>query len=136
MHHRFCDIAFTTSAFGEQVPQRSRHGCVKLTPAHVRSLAQKSLSDDKIAVLATVDGCSLGKDSETGRQHVRRLGGPARFVHMFDRKNVAWADFSSDRHYVSNGNAVLSCSSVCRKSLTIIPANYVNSIDGISRISP
>jgi predicted pyridoxine 5'-phosphate oxidase superfamily flavin-nucleotide-binding protein len=62
------------------------------------------VDDDLAAFLAAQTSLFLGTASADGQPYIQHRGGPPGFVRVLDPQTLAFADFSGNRQYITQGN--------------------------------
>ncbi len=95
------DIAFTPSVKAVQVRKGSRRGY-----AHMEEGPgwQSQITPDLAAFIEEQISTFLGTASADGQPYIQHRGGPPGFLHVLDERTIAFADFSGNRQYISQGN--------------------------------
>jgi predicted pyridoxine 5'-phosphate oxidase superfamily flavin-nucleotide-binding protein len=61
--------------------------------------------DDRLTdVLANANSFYLATASASGQPYIQHRGGPKGFIHILDRKTIAFVDYGGNRQYISLGN--------------------------------
>jgi uncharacterized protein len=95
------DIAFTPTIKAIQTRKGSRR-----TYAHMEEGGawRTTITPDLKAFIAAQTSIFLGTASGDGQPYIQHRGGPAGFLHVLDDKTIAFADFSGNRQFISQGN--------------------------------
>jgi uncharacterized protein len=95
------DVAFTPAVKAIQSRKGSREGY-----AHVEENGGwRTEVDEKLtAFLANQDSLFLATASADGQPYVQHRGGPKGFVRILDKTTLAFADYSGNRQYITQGN--------------------------------
>jgi uncharacterized protein len=95
------DVAFTPAVKAIQARKGSREAY-----AHVeRNGGWRSEIDDRLAaMLAQTDSFYLATATADGQPYIQHRGGPKGFVKVLDRRTLAFADYSGNRQYITQGN--------------------------------
>ena len=62
------------------------------------------IDDDLAAFLAAQDSLFLATASADGQPYIQHRGGPKGFVKILDKNTIAFADYSGNRQYITQGN--------------------------------
>jgi predicted pyridoxine 5'-phosphate oxidase superfamily flavin-nucleotide-binding protein len=62
------------------------------------------IDDDLAAFLAAQDSLFLATATADGQPYIQHRGGPKGFVKILDKNTVAFADYSGNRQYITQGN--------------------------------
>ena len=65
---------------------------------------QSEIDDNLVAFLATRTSFYLATASADGQPYIQHRGGPAGFIHVLDKSTLAFADFSGNRQFITQGN--------------------------------
>ena len=95
------DIAFTPAVKAEQEKRGSRTGYARM--AEKRDW-QNTITDDLKAFIAERDSFYLATSSKDGQPYIQHRGGPKGFLHVLDKRILAFADYSGNRQYITPGN--------------------------------
>ena len=63
-----------------------------------------TITPDLAAFIAAQTSVFLATASADGQPYIQHRGGPAGFLRVLDDKTIAFADFSGNRQYISQGN--------------------------------
>jgi uncharacterized protein len=94
------DIAFTPSVKAIQDRKGSRAGYHK---TEVRGWRTK-ITPDLVEFIAAQTSFMLATASADGQPYIQHRGGPAGFLRVLDENTLAFADFSGNRQYITQGN--------------------------------
>jgi hypothetical protein len=95
------DVAFSPAVKAIQARKGSRDGY-----AHVEQTRgwHTEISDDLSEFLAETTSFYLATASADGQPYVQHRGGPKGFIKVLDKQTLAFADFSGNRQYITQGN--------------------------------
>jgi uncharacterized protein len=95
------DIAFTPAVKTIQARKGSRDAY-----AHVEeSGGWRTEIDDKLkGFLAATDSFYLATATANGQPYIQHRGGPKGFIKLLDKNTIAFADYSGNRQYITQGN--------------------------------
>ncbi len=95
------DVAFTPAVKAIQARKGSRDAY-----AHVEeSGGWRTEIDEKLAgFLSETNSFYLATATADGQPYIQHRGGPKGFVKIIDKNTIAFADFSGNRQYVTQGN--------------------------------
>ncbi len=95
------DVAFSPAVKSIQPRKGSRRGY-----AHVEGVTgwQTTLSPEIVAFIEAQISVFLATASADGQPYVQHRGGPPGFLHVLDDHTIAFADFTGNRQYISQGN--------------------------------
>jgi len=100
-HTYSSDVAFTPAVKSIQTRKGSRKSY-----AHVEENGgwRTEVDDDLAAFLAESNSLFLATASADGQPYMQHRGGPKGFVKVLDKHTLAFADFSGNRQYITQGN--------------------------------
>lgn len=94
------DVAFTPAVKAIQARKGSREAY-----AHVEQRGWRTEVDETLAAfLADANSFYLATASADGQPYIQHRGGPKGFLKVLDKQTLAFADFSGNRQYLSQGN--------------------------------
>ena len=95
------DVAFTPAVKAIQARKGSRDAY-----AHVEeSGGWRTEIDDKLkGFLAATDSFYLATATADGQPYIQHRGGPKGFIKLLDKTTIAFADYSGNRQYITQGN--------------------------------
>jgi uncharacterized protein len=95
------DIAFTPTVKGIQARKGSRH-----TYANVEAHGgwRTEIDEDLASRLADANSIYFATASADGQPYIQHRGGPKGFVRILDKNTIAFADYSGNRQYITQGN--------------------------------
>jgi predicted pyridoxine 5'-phosphate oxidase superfamily flavin-nucleotide-binding protein len=95
------DVAFTPAVKAIQTAKGSREAY-----AHVEARGGwRTEIDDKLAAfLADANSLYFATASADGQPSIQHRGGPKGFVRILDKNTLAFADYSGNRQYITQGN--------------------------------
>ena len=101
IHTYSSDIAFTPTVKAIQTRKGSRSGY-----AHVEENGgwRTEVDDNLAAFLAEANSFFLATASADGQPYMQHRGGPKGFVKILDKQTLAFADYSGNRQYITQGN--------------------------------
>jgi uncharacterized protein len=101
IHTYSSDIAFTPTVKAIQTRKGSRSGY-----AHVEENGgwRTEIDDNLAAFLAEANSLFLATASADGQPYMQHRGGPKGFVKILDKQTLAFADYSGNRQYITQGN--------------------------------
>ena len=101
LHIYSSDIAFTPTVKAIQTRKGSRSGY-----AHVEENGgwRTEVDDNLAAFLAEANSFFLATASADGQPYMQHRGGPKGFVKILDKQTLAFADYSGNRQYITQGN--------------------------------
>jgi predicted pyridoxine 5'-phosphate oxidase superfamily flavin-nucleotide-binding protein len=95
------DVAFTPAVKAVQARKGSRNAY-----AHVEQKGgwRTEIDEDLTAFLAETNSLFFATASADGQPTIQHRGGPKGFVRILDKKTIAFADYSGNRQYITQGN--------------------------------
>jgi predicted pyridoxine 5'-phosphate oxidase superfamily flavin-nucleotide-binding protein len=95
------DVAFSPAVKAIQARKGSRDAY-----AHVEARGgwRTEIDDNLAALLADADSLYFATASADGQPYIQHRGGPRGFVKVLDSTTIAFADYSGNRQYISQGN--------------------------------
>jgi uncharacterized protein len=101
IHTYSSDVAFTPAVKAIQVRKGSRD-----TYAHVEQNGgwRTEVDANLTAFLAAQDSLFLATASADGQPYIQHRGGPKGFVKVLDKNTLAFADYSGNRQFITQGN--------------------------------
>ncbi len=100
LHTYSSDVAFTPAVKSIQSRKGSREAY-----AHVEQRGWRTEIDANLAgFLAEADSLYFSTASSDGQPYIQHRGGPKGFVKILDKNTIAFADYSGNRQYITQGN--------------------------------
>ena len=95
------DVAFTPAVKAIQTRKGSRDAY-----AHVEARGgwRTEVDDNLAAFLADANSLYFATASADGQPYIQHRGGPKGFIRMLDKTTLAFADYSGNRQYITQGN--------------------------------
>src|SRR5947209_9513195 len=95
------DVAFTPAVKSIQTRKGSRDAY-----AHVEQRGgwRTEIDDNLAGFLAQTNSFYLATASADGQPYIQHRGGPKGFIKMLDKNTLAFADYSGNRQYITQGN--------------------------------
>jgi uncharacterized protein len=95
------DVAFTPAVKAIQARKGSRDAY-----AHVEQKGgwRTEIDDNLAEFLAGTDSIYFATASADGQPYIQHRGGPKGFVKILDKNTLAFADYSGNRQYITQGN--------------------------------
>jgi predicted pyridoxine 5'-phosphate oxidase superfamily flavin-nucleotide-binding protein len=95
------DVAFTPAVKAIQARKGSRE-----TYAHVEARGgwRTEIDENLAAFLAQANSLYFATASAAGQPYIQHRGGPKGFVRILDKTTLAFADYSGNRQYITQGN--------------------------------
>src|SRR5882757_2879312 len=95
------DVAFTPAVKAVQTRKGSRDGYAQVE----QNGGWRTEIDEKLAgFLAETNSFFLATASADGQPYIQHRGGPKGFVKIIDKNTIAFADYSGNRQYITQGN--------------------------------
>src|SRR5882757_1070585 len=95
------DVAFTPAVKAIQTRKGSRDGYAQVE----QSGGWRTEIDEKLAgFLGETNSFYLATASADGQPYIQHRGGPKGFVKIVDKSTIAFADYSGNRQYITQGN--------------------------------
>ena len=101
MQERISDIAFTNTVKVIQERKGSRASYEKMG---AKGGWRDRVTEELAAFIADRDSFYLGTANSDGQPYIQHRGGPKGFLRVVDDKTLAFADFTGNRQYISQGN--------------------------------
>jgi hypothetical protein len=100
-HTYSSDVAFTPAVKAIQARKDSRNAY-----AHVEQNGgwRTGINDDLAAFLAETSSLYMATATANGQPYIQHRGGPKGFVKILDNNTLAFADYSGNRQYITQGN--------------------------------
>jgi predicted pyridoxine 5'-phosphate oxidase superfamily flavin-nucleotide-binding protein len=95
------DVAFTPAVKAVQVRKGSRDAYARVEQD---GGWRTEIDDDLAAFLADQTSLFLATASADGQPYLQHRGGPKGFVKILDKNTLAFADYSGNRQYITQGN--------------------------------
>src|SRR5690242_20950218 len=101
IHTYSSDVAFTPAVKAIQAKKGSREAY-----QHVEQNGgwRTEIDENLAAFLAGATSFYLATASRDGQPYIQHRGGPKGFVRVLDKNTIAFADFSGNRQYITQGN--------------------------------
>ena len=101
VHTYSSDVAFTPAVKAIQTRKGSRESY-----AHVEERGgwRSEIDENLAGFLAETSSFYLATASADGRPYIQHRGGPKGFVKILDKNTIAFADYSGNRQYITQGN--------------------------------
>jgi predicted pyridoxine 5'-phosphate oxidase superfamily flavin-nucleotide-binding protein len=95
------DVAFTAAVKAIQARKGSRDAY-----AHVEQRGgwRTEIDENLAAFLADTNSIYFATASADGQPYIQHRGGPKGFVKILDKSTIAFADYSGNRQYITQGN--------------------------------
>jgi predicted pyridoxine 5'-phosphate oxidase superfamily flavin-nucleotide-binding protein len=95
------DVAFTPAVKAVQARKGSRNANARVEQ---NGGWRTEIDDDLAAFLAGQDSLFFATASADGQPYIQHRGGPKGFVRILDKNTLAFADYSGNRQYITQGN--------------------------------
>jgi uncharacterized protein len=95
------DVAFSPAVKAIQARKGSRDAYARVEQ---NGGWRTEIDDDLAAFLAAQDSLFLATASADGQPYIQHRGGPKGFVKILDKNTLAFADYSGNRQYITQGN--------------------------------
>ncbi|HEV7603133.1 MAG TPA: pyridoxamine 5'-phosphate oxidase family protein [Bradyrhizobium sp.] len=95
------DVAFTPAVKAVQARKGSRNSYAQVEQ---NGGWRTEIDDDLAAFLAGQDSLFFATASADGQPTIQHRGGPKGFVRILDNNTIAFADYSGNRQYITQGN--------------------------------
>jgi uncharacterized protein len=101
VHTYSSDVAFTPAVKAIQTRKGSREGY-----AHVEERGgwRTEIDENLAGFLAETNSFFPATASADGQPYIQHRGGPKGFVKILDKNTIAFADYSGNRQYITQGN--------------------------------
>ena len=101
VHTYSSDVAFTPAVKAIQARKGSREGYARVEETG----GWRTEIDENLAgFLGETNSFYLATASGTGHPYIQHRGGPKGFVKIIDKNTIAFADYSGNRQYITQGN--------------------------------
>jgi uncharacterized protein len=95
------DVAFTPSVRAIQARKGSREACARVEQ---QGGWRTEIDENLAAFLADTNSFYLATSSRDGQPYIQHRGGPKGFVKVLDKQTIAFADYSGNRQFITQGN--------------------------------
>src|SRR5947209_3034107 len=95
------DVAFTPAVKAVQARKGSRGAYARTEQG---AGWRTEVDDDLAAFLSSADSLYLATATADGQPYIQHRGGPKGFVKVLDKTTLAFADYSGNRQYITQGN--------------------------------
>jgi hypothetical protein len=100
-HGSSSDVAFTAAVKAIQARKGSREAYANV---EARGGWRTEIDENLAAFLADSNSLYFATASADGQPYIQHRGGPKGFVKVLDKSTLAFADFSGNRQYITQGN--------------------------------
>src|SRR3981189_774824 len=101
IHTFSSDVAFTPAVKAVQARKGARSA---YAPVEQHGGWRTEIDDQLTAFLAAQDSMFLATATADGQPYIQHRGGPKGFIKVLDRNTLAFADYSGNRQYITQGN--------------------------------
>jgi predicted pyridoxine 5'-phosphate oxidase superfamily flavin-nucleotide-binding protein len=101
MQHYSSDVAFTPAVKAVQARKGSRDAYARVEQ---NGGWRTEVDADLTAFLAEQNSMFLATASADGQPYIQHRGGPKGFIRILDKGTLAFADYSGNRQYITQGN--------------------------------
>jgi uncharacterized protein len=101
VHTYSSDVAFTPAVKAIQARKGSRDGYASMEK---RGGFRTEIDEDLAARLADTNSFYFATATTDGQPYIQHRGGPKGFVKILDKNTIAFADYSGNRQYITQGN--------------------------------
>jgi predicted pyridoxine 5'-phosphate oxidase superfamily flavin-nucleotide-binding protein len=95
------DVAFTPAVKSIQARKGSRKGYAQVEE---HGGWRTEVDENLTAFLADINSLYFATASADGQPYIQHRGGPKGFVKILDKKTLAFADYSGNRQFITQGN--------------------------------
>jgi predicted pyridoxine 5'-phosphate oxidase superfamily flavin-nucleotide-binding protein len=95
------DVAFTPAVKAVQARKGSRDAYSRVEQ---HGGWRTEIDEDLTAFLVAQDSMFLATATADGQPYIQHRGGPKGFIRILDRNTLAFADYSGNRQYITQGN--------------------------------
>jgi len=99
--HYSSDVAFSPAVKSIQARKGSRQGYAQVEQ---HGGWRTEVDENLTAFLADINSLYFATASADGQPYIQHRGGPKGFVKILDKKTLAFADYSGNRQYITQGN--------------------------------
>jgi hypothetical protein len=100
-HTYSSDVAFSPAVKAIQARKGSRRAYADV---EARGGWRTEIDDNLAAFLADASSLYFATASADGQPYIQHRGGPKGFVRVLDKNTIAFADYSGNRQYITQGN--------------------------------
>jgi hypothetical protein len=100
-HTYSSDVAFTPAVKAVQARKGSRDGFARVEQ---NGGWRTEVDDNLAAFLADTNSLFFATASADGQPYIQHRGGPKGFVRVLDKNTLAFADYSGNRQFITQGN--------------------------------
>jgi uncharacterized protein len=100
-HTYSSDVAFTPAVKAIQVRKGSRDGYARVEQS---GGWRTDIDENLAAFLAGTNSFYMATATADGQPYIQHRGGPKGFIKVLDKNTIAFADYSGNRQYITQGN--------------------------------
>jgi predicted pyridoxine 5'-phosphate oxidase superfamily flavin-nucleotide-binding protein len=101
IHTYSSDVAFTPAVKEIQTRKGSRKGYARIED---NGGWRTEIDENLTAFLADANSLYFATASASGQPYIQHRGGPKGFIKILDKNTLAFADYSGNRQYITQGN--------------------------------
>ena len=101
LHSYSSDVAFTPAVKAIQARKGSREA---YSHVEARGGWRTEIDENLAAFLADANSLYFATASADGQPYIQHRGGPKGFIKVLDNNTIAFADYSGNRQYITQGN--------------------------------
>jgi predicted pyridoxine 5'-phosphate oxidase superfamily flavin-nucleotide-binding protein len=101
VHTHSSDVAFTPAVKAIQTRKGSREAYARVEQ---NGGWRAEIDDDLAAFLADMNSMYFATATADGQPYIQHRGGPKGFIRILDKNTLAFADYSGNRQYITQGN--------------------------------
>src|SRR2546429_8551252 len=101
VHTHSSDVAFTPAVKAIETGRGARGAYANV---EARGGWRSEIDENPAASLAETNSFYLATASADGQPYIQHRGGPKGFIKVLDKNTIAFADYSGNRQYVTQGN--------------------------------
>jgi predicted pyridoxine 5'-phosphate oxidase superfamily flavin-nucleotide-binding protein len=100
-HTHSSDVAFTPAVKAIQARKGSRDGYARVEQ---NGGWRTEIDENLAAFLADTNSFYMATATADGQPYIQHRGGPKGFIKVLDKNTIAFADYSGNRQYITQGN--------------------------------
>src|SRR5713226_4693831 len=101
IHSHSSDVAFTPAVKSIQARKGSRDAYARVEQ---QGCWRTEIDENLAAFLAETNSLFFSTASASGQPYIQHRGGPKGFVKVIDKNTIAFADYSGNQQYITQGN--------------------------------
>ncbi|MGO8909401.1 MAG: pyridoxamine 5'-phosphate oxidase family protein [Bradyrhizobium sp.] len=101
LHAYSSDVAFTPAVKAIQTRKGSREAYAQV---EARGGWRSEIDENLAAFLSDANSLYFATASADGQPYIQHRGGPKGFIKVLDKNTIAFADYSGNRQYITQGN--------------------------------